>query len=182
MIQHREPYMLSEDTSLLCQLELDSRLKSYATSFLLYGGILAGHCDGHFTLEELAYLSESLSPLFDTPETLIYALLSPDSATEPFWQTISWLKVNGDEIKISLLRYLSGIMTADHMLRPAERRFIQNITRELGIPSEEGQQILSEAIMARSSETARRHSRVRQPLPIFAAPERVQAPDSCVAS
>ena len=171
MLQAKEPYMLSEDTSLLCLLELKPALRFHASNFLLYGGILAGHSDGHFTLEELAYLAQSLSPLFDSPEALIQALLAPELAVELFWQTISWLKVNGGEIKHNLLRYLSGIMAADHMLRPAERRFIQNITRELGIPSAEGLQILTEAIVARTAEVARKHNQFRNTLHMFGSPK-----------
>ncbi|MBN2715793.1 MAG: hypothetical protein JXX14_08055 [Deltaproteobacteria bacterium] len=167
MFLDSEPYMLNEDTHLLCILELDPTLKRHASNFLLYGGILAGHSDGHFTLEELAYLSESLSPLFDTPEAIMKALLSPNMAVLSFEKSMGWLRHNGSEINLSLLRCLSGLVASDHMLRPEEVRFLQNTCKGLGINSEDGRTILSQALMAKRAQTTRKRNMYRNTMPLF---------------
>lgn len=145
MVTRKGQYLLSEDNSLLCTLELNPTLKTYASNFLLYGGILAGHADGHFDLDELSYLSEALNPLFDSPEALIKGMGSPEMAVASLNETMDWLRENGDSIKHDLLRCLTGIVAADHVLRSGELKFIQNISKGLGIPSEEGKQILTDA-------------------------------------
>ncbi|MBN2344364.1 MAG: TerB family tellurite resistance protein [Deltaproteobacteria bacterium] len=148
MAAQKGQYKLSEDNSLLCTLELNPTLKTYASNFLLYGGILAGHSDGRFDLEELAYLSDALSPLFDSPEELIRGMGSPETAVASLDETMDWLKENGDDVNHDLLRCLTGIVAADHVLRPGELRFIQNISNGLGISSEDGKQILEDAFRA----------------------------------
>ena len=170
MFLETEPYMLNEDTHLLCILELDPVLKRHASNFLLYGGILVGHSDGHFTLEELAYLSESLSPLFDTPDVLMKALLSPDMAVLSFEKSMGWLKQNGREVNHSLLRCLSGLAAADHMLRTEEVRFIQNTSRGLGIPSADGRYILAQALAAKRAQLSRKQNIYRHTMPLYCFP------------
>lgn len=138
-------YSLSEDNMLLTTLELDPQLKTYASNFLLYGGILAGHADGQLDTEELSYLSDALLPLFESPTELIQEIGSPEVAVSSLKETMEWLKENGTDIKRKLLRCLTGIVAADHILRPGELRFIQNVSSGLGISPEDRKRILNEA-------------------------------------
>lgn len=136
---------LRDDNTLLYAMESNPTLKTYAGNFLLYGGVLAGHADGRFDTEEFTYLADALRPCFDQPETMIEAITSPEMAVSSLEETMDWLNKNGTHVRENLLACLAGIVAADHVLQQEELRFIQNVANGLGIPKEQGQQILSNA-------------------------------------
>ena len=143
----KNQYRLAEDTELLHALVADNALKEHAGNFLLYGGVMAGHADGQLGEEEIAYLADALSPIFEDARGIILSIDSPEYALQFLEASIVWLRGNAGLVRNDLIRCLSGIAAADDVLDPDERRFVQNMAERLGVPSQVALEILEGAFL-----------------------------------
>jgi len=121
-------------------------LKKATGTFLLAGGLMAGHSDGELVEEEKAYLVGALDPLFEDPEKEIARLESPEEALAMMREAMEWLRVNDEERCELVYSHLCAIVAADGVLDDGEIRFMQNVANGLGIPLEEATALLHKAM------------------------------------